>query len=337
MRALRFDGAKIVMDRAAPEPTAPAGAAGLWAVVRPTRMAVSEQDLEVARGGIGFNGVLGREWAGVVERLVGDATVGGDAKKWTGKRVSGSAWFACGVCDLCRGGLANHCRAGRIMGLRGADGCFADQFVAPMTSLVEIPRDVDDDGAVFTDLLSRAIHAGQQSRSDARSMPTIVGDGALALLTAQVILPQCAKVRVVGWREPHIALCERWGVKHRLAGDVGLRADQTAVVECSGTGEGLLAAASMVRPRGRLVLAAATVDRDEAGRMKAIEALRLAHERELEIVGSRGGSAPEAIGLLQRGGVDVISLITRRMKFADAPEALRVAARPEQIRVLMEM
>lgn len=336
MRALRLDGAKIVLDRAAPEPAMPAGAAGLWAVVRPTRMAVSEQDLEAARGGSGFNGTLGREWAGIVERLIGDAPAA-EAKRWTGKRVAGSAWFACGVCDLCRGGLANHCRAGRIMGLRGADGCFADLFAAPVTSLVEIPRDVDDDGAVFTDLLSRAIHAGQQSRSDGRSMPTVVGDGALALLTAQVILPLCAKVRVVGWREPHIALCERWGMKHRLAGDVGLRADQTAVIECSGTGEGLFVAASMVRPRGRLVLAAAIADRDEGGRTKAIEALRLAHERELEIVGGRGGSAPEAIGLLQRGGVDVISLITRRMKFADAIEALRIAARPEQIRVLMEM
>lgn len=336
MRALRFDGAKMVMDRAAPEPTTPSGAAGQWAIVRPTRTAVSEQDLDVSRGGSGFIGCLGREWAGVVERLIGDAPAA-EAKRWTGKRVAGSAWFACGVCDLCRGGLANHCRAGRIMGLRGADGCIADLFAAPVTSLVEIPRDVDDDGAVFTDLLSRAIHAGQQSRSDGRSMPTVVGDGALALLTAQVILPQCAKVRVVGWREPHIALCERWGMKHRLAGDVGLRADQTAVIECSGTGEGLFVAASMVRPRGRLVLAAAIADRDDAGRTKAIEALRLAHERELEIVGSRGGSAPEAVGLLQRGGVDVISLITRRMKFADAIEAVRVAARPEQIRVLMEM
>lgn len=337
MRALRYDGARATLDRAAPEPTPPKGAAGVWAVIRPTRLAISEQDLEILRGGTGFTGTLGREWAGVVEKLIGEGPSPADAKKWEGKRVSGGAWFACGGCDLCRGGLATHCRNGRIMGLRGADGCFAERFAAPLTSLVEIPRDVDDDGAVFTDLLSRAIHAAQQARADARAMPTVVGDGALALLAAQAMAPQCEKVRVVGWREPNIALCERWGIKHRLARDAGRRADQSAVVECSGTGEGLLLAAGMARPRGRLVMAAAPLERDDAGRARVAEALRLAQERELEIMGSRGGSAPEAMGLLQKGGVDVVSLITRRMKFADAPDALAVAARPEQIRVLLEV
>ncbi len=333
MRALRSDGARITLDRNAPEPSPQPAAT--TAILKPTRTAISEQDLAIARDPSLFTGALGREYIAVVERLAGPGADAADAKKWIGKRVSGGAWLACGECDLCKGGLSNHCRNGRIMGLRDADGCIAERFVAPLHTLVEVPRDVDDDGAVFTDVVSRAIHAAQQSRADARSMPTIVGDNALALLAAQVMYGVSSRVRVIGWHERTLALCERWGVKHRLATEAGLRADQTVVVECSGTADGLYVAASMARPRGRIVLAAPA--RPDESRARLAEALELAHERELELVGSRGGSAPEAMSILQRGGVDVVSLISRRMKFNDAPEALRAAAEPGSIRILLEM
>ncbi|MBL0921953.1 MAG: alcohol dehydrogenase catalytic domain-containing protein, partial [Phycisphaerales bacterium] len=108
MRALWFDGSSASLDRAAPEPQPPPGAAGLWALIRPTRAAISEQDLDVARGGTGFVGPLGREWVGVVEALMapdGAVVTGAEHKRWVGKRVVGGAMIACGACDLCRGGL----------------------------------------------------------------------------------------------------------------------------------------------------------------------------------------------------------------------------------------
>jgi threonine dehydrogenase-like Zn-dependent dehydrogenase len=333
MRALRSDGARIVLDRAAPEPSA--GGSGAWALVRPTRTAISAQDLAILRDPSLHTGTLGRAYVGVVERLIDAGAHAAEAKRWTGKRVVGGAWLACGVCDLCRGGLSNHCRDGRTIGLGGVDGCIAERFAAPTHSLVEAPRSVDDDCAVFTDVLARAIHASQQARVDANAPPTVVGDDALALLVAQAMHPVCPRVRVIGWNERSLALCERWGVKHRPAGEAGLRADQSVVVECSGTAEGLFVGASMARPRGRLVLAAPPLA--DHRRERTTDALRLVHDRELEVIGSRGGSAAEAVALLERAGVDVVSLISRRTKFAEAPEALRAAAEPGMIRVLLEM
>ena len=57
---------------------------------------------------------------------------------------------------------------------------------------------------------------------------------------------------------------------------------------------------------------------------------------EIEVIGSRCGPFPEAIHALAEGKVDVISLISRRMKLSDGVDALRTAEQPDVIKVLLE-
>lgn len=323
MRAVRRLNGQITLDRAAPEPKAHPG----WAIVRPSRVGIGADDL-AATG----EKILGREFVGTVERVEPDPKQGvseSDAKKWKGKRVVGAARVPCGACELCTRGLSRHCANARTIG-ESLDGCFADAFAIPVTNLAELPKSVDDDAGVFAQALADAIHTASQVRVEGKPYITILGDGRMGLLCAQVMARMNASVRVVGVNEHKLALCEKWGVKHRPLSDVGRRADQDIVVECTGTREGLTDALRMVRPRGTVLLKSRPSEPVNAD-------LRTIVDNELQVVGSRGGSVAEAVDRLAKGDIDCASLITRRMKLDDAANALRIASEPDQIKVVMDV
>ena len=333
MRALvrRGDTVSLVTD--APEPTPAPGEA----LVRPLRMCVSSRDAEVARSLTEFTGVMGHEFVGVVERIEpSDALSAERVKALKGSRVVGSPWIACGECAYCRRGLSSHCPDAEGLGLRGRDGCFAERFVVPARGLVAVPDSVDDDRAVFAWLLAGAIHTAQQVRVEGKPYITVLGDGRLGLLTAQVMARLNASVRVVGTHEDKLARCEKWGVKHRLVRDVGERADQDVVVDCTGTRDGFELALRYVRPRGVILMNSRLSHLTARGAPERPLDLRPIVEHEITVSGSRGGSVAEAIGFLRSDVVDVVSLITRRMRLDDGPAIVRALDEPGAIGVLVE-
>ena len=85
----------------------------------------------------------------------------------------------------------------------------------------------------------------------------------------------------------------------------------------------------MVRPRGKLVLKTTVAD----NRPMNLSPLVI---NEIQVIGSRCGPFPEALSALRAGTVDVISLISRRMKLSDGAEVLRAAKQPGVIKVLVE-
>lgn len=348
MRALRFDGKTISLDASSPVPEPAPGEA----LIRVTRAAVTRLDLDAARPGSGFTGILGHEFVGVAERI-GAGGASPEHKKsaargapaaagaqLVGKRVVGAALVSCGVCDLCTRGLAWHCREGRVAGLRGRDGCIAERFCLPVASLAPVPEGVDDDSAVFVSEIAQALHNAQHATGAPRAglrpaaggeragaLVTVVGDGPIGLLTAQALARQSKGVRVVGRHERKMALCEKWGINARHERDAGRRADQDVVIDCSGSASGLALACAMVRPRGRIVLCS----RPQPAPLD----LRPVADHEIELVGSRGGSVGEALSLLGAGAFDVASLIGRRCKLDDAAKALHGAAQPGEMRMLI--
>jgi threonine dehydrogenase-like Zn-dependent dehydrogenase len=215
--------------------------------------------------------------------------------------------------------------------MNGWDGCFADRFKLPIRNLVEVPREVHDDQAVFTHPLAAAAHAANLIRVEGKPYVTVLGDGVAALLCAQVLARLNASVRLLGAQPGKFTLAERWGIKHRHASEVGRRADQDIVVDASGSGSGLDLAMQLVRPRGKVVLAPPI---EGAAAAIGAEALRLLAEREVELLGARGGNPADAVALLAQGVVDVLPLITSRRRLADGAAAL--AHGPEQVRVVME-
>jgi threonine dehydrogenase-like Zn-dependent dehydrogenase len=290
-------------------------------------MGVCATDLELVKGYMGFTGVLGHEFVGVVEDAADQA-----GQPWLGKRVVGTINCVCGKCDMCRAGLKEHCRDRTVLGIAGRDGCFAERFTLPAVNLLEVPEHVDDDRATFTEPLAAAFQILRQLTIEGRPYITVLGDGRLGLLCAQVMSQLNATVRLVGKHDDKLQLCEKWGVKHRKLNDVGFRQDQDIVVDCTASSSGLTAAMQMVRPRGTIVMKT-TIAPQEMPEPIDLSPLVV---NEINLVGSRCGPFPEALDALSAEKVDVLSLISRRMKLNDGPELLKTAARSDVIKVLLE-
>jgi len=324
MHALVFDNGQPALDAARPEPKPPAGEV----LIRPTRMGVCATDLEICRGYMSFAGVLGHEFVGVVEDAADSA-----GHPWIGQRVVGRINCVCGKCDLCKAGLPEHCRERTVLGIAGRDGCFAERFTLPAANLHAVPDHVEDDAAVFTEPLAAAFQIVRQLVIEGRPYITVLGDGRLGLLCAQVLSELNATVRCVGKHPRKLELCEKWGIKHRLLDEVGLRKDQDIVVDCTGSATGLPTALRMVRPRGTVVLKT-TVAAEQWAKQPADLAPIVIDE--ITVIGSRCGPFPDALEALSAGRIDVTSLISRRMKLADATHALRLAEQSDTIKVLLE-
>ncbi len=336
MRALRYlgeteapRGTPVALVTDAPEPSPVPGEA----VLRPHRVGVSAIDAHVAAGDLAEERAapitLGSEFVGLVEHAERpDARL----RELVGRRVVGSTIVVCGACDMCRAGLRAHCRRRAILGLLGRDGCFADAFALPAANLHALPDEIDDDAAVFVQPLAAAIQAAQQIHVEGKPYITVLGDGRLGLLCAQVMNRLNASVRVVGRHEDKLALCERWGVKHRHVDDVGRRADQDIVVDCTGSASGLRTALRLVRPRGVVVL-------KSLYRPRADDAVDLSPvvRNEIELVGSAGGPIAEAIRMLAADEIDVVSLISARATLDDGLAALRRAGDPATLEILMDV
>lgn len=320
MQALVLENNELRFDTSRAEPNPGVGEA----VIRPTCVGICSTDLELCRGYMEFEGVLGHEFVGVVESVTEKKHA-----KWIGKRVVGSINCVCGKCDMCQGGLKEHCRDRTVLGIAGRDGCFADLFTLPVNNLFEVPNNVDDDHAVFTEPLAAAFQILRQLTIEGRPYITVLGDGRLGLLCAQALTSLNATVRLVGKHPDKLALCDKWGVKQRLISDVGLRGDQDIVVDCTGSADGLVTAMQMVRPRGTIVMKTTVAP---GGPTIDLSPLVI---NEINLVGSRCGPFSEALAALAAGKIDVVSLISKRTKLAKGVEGM-AQAKQGAIKVLME-
>ncbi|MDX2118082.1 MAG: alcohol dehydrogenase catalytic domain-containing protein [Planctomycetota bacterium] len=339
VRSIIFDGRSVSAGSAPRGPTPPPGEA----LIRPLKVAVSSTERALLAHAkltgqsetvAPFVGVMGHEFIGVVEDVCPKA--GRDEQRqWIGKRVVGGINDPCGRCDLCRGGLSAHCRARTVLGLLGRDGCFSDRFCLPTANLVEVPASVDDDRAVFAGPLAAVAHIAHAVRLQGKPYVTVLGDGTMGLLAAQVMVRMNASVRLLGKHPEKFTLCERWSIRHRHIDEVGRRNDQDVVIDCTGEPGGVELALGLVRPRGKIVVKGAPVLWPGAARawpdLSAVSAM------ELEVIGSRSARMADAVDLLARGMIDVLPLITGRGKLGDAPRAIEGMSQPEAIKFVLDV
>jgi len=317
MRALTFDTALAFNPRYR-EPLPTDGDV----LVKVRQAGICTTDLEIVKGYMNFRGVLGHEFVGEV--------VSGPDKKLVGERVVGEINFPCGRCDLCLAGLSNHCRNRSVLGILNHDGAFAEFVRVPVHSLHVLPKSVDDDSAVFVEPLAAAFQVLKQVKFDARQWVTVLGDGRLGLLVAQVLRNAGSPVRVIGKHPDKLALCEKWQIRSRALADIVPRHDQDVVVDCTGSAAGLELALQLARPRGTVVL------KSTVAQGKPLNLAPVVVD-EITIVGSRCGPFREAIRALAQKEIDVVSLIHRRMKIEQGVEAMELAGRPGVLKVLLLM
>ncbi len=314
MRAFHWDG---TLARVVDHPDPPLGPG--MALVQMTRAGVCNTDLEIVQGYMGYRGVLGHE-------LVGHVVEG--PPPWIGKRVAAEINFACGSCAICAEGLGRHCPTRTVMGILGADGAFAERVAVPVANLHEVPSAVSDDAAAFIEPLAAAYEILEQVHVRPGMRCLVLGDGKLGLLVAQVLFTTGARVLAVGKHPDKLAILAKRGIEVTTL-DVWKRAQADLVVEATGTAQGLALAIEATRPRGTLILKSTV-----AGATQLHLAPLVIHE--ITVVGSRCGSFAPAIRGLASTAVDVLPLISARLPLARADEALRLAAQPGVLKVLLE-
>jgi len=302
MRALFYDGQSVRYKGFYAEPTPKT----TEALIQIHAAGICQTDLEIARGYMNFTGVLGHEFVGTVTQC--------HDSRWVGKRVCGEINCVCGKCDMCQRGLSNHCRQRTVLGIAGRDGVFADFAVLPIRNLVPVPENISNEEAVFVEPLAAACQILRQAQISPRDKVTVLGDGRLGQLCAQVIKQTRCELTLIGHHANKLALAERLGIRTRLDSQTEARKDQDIVVECTGRAEGFERALAFIRPRGTLVLKTTVA----AGKPLNLAPVVI---DEITLLGSRCGPFHEAMTLLAQKAVDVTSLISRRMKL-EAAEAL---------------
>jgi threonine dehydrogenase-like Zn-dependent dehydrogenase len=314
VKALLFDGARAHLA----EVSDPAPAEG-YALLRTTLAGICNTDLEIVRGYMGFQGVLGHELVGVVEQ--GPAA-------WVGKRVVSEINFACGRCLMCERSLGRHCSDRTVMGILGSDGAFADKVAVPIANLHAVPDEVSDTRAVFAEPLAAAFEIAEQIDLGEHREAVVFGDGKLGLLVAQVLAYFGLSVLAVGKHADHLAILEARGIATTLLDDWD-RTPRDLVVEATGSDAGFSLAVGATRPRGTLVLKSTV-----AGKTTLDLAPLVINE--ITVVGSRCGPFAPALVALASDSIEVDAMVAARRPLSDGVAALELAGERGCLKVLLE-
>ena len=314
MLALHRQGGTLTV-RHLPVPRPAAGEA----LIRVHVAGVCNTDLEIARGYMGFEGVLGHEFVGTVEQCDDDA--------WLGARVAGEINLACGHCDTCRRGLGRHCPTRRVLGILGKDGAFAEFLTLPVTNLHRVPEGLSDSAACFVEPVAACFEILEQVAIGPQDRVAILGDGKLAQLAALVLTSQGVQALVVGKHASKLARAEALGLRVACAAELEPKSFDI-VVEATGSPSGMQLAIQLTRPRGTLVL------KSTYHGPLSFDAAPLVID-ELKLVGSRCGPFQPAIAALGAARLRPEPLIDASFALHDAERALARAAEPGVLKVLL--
>ncbi|WP_406695390.1 alcohol dehydrogenase catalytic domain-containing protein [Singulisphaera sp. Ch08] len=311
MKGLYCDGSSIRLRDDLPMPTPGPGEIRLSVRI----VGICDTDLQLAKGYMGFRGVIGHEFVGQTD---------------AGQRVTAEINNACHVCPTCRDGRPGHCPHRTVLGILGHDGAMAEHVVVPTVNLHEIPDELDDREAVFIEPLAAAFRITEQLVLDPGVKIAILGDGKLGMLCAWVARTTGAQVSVIGKHPSKLALAGEAINTYRLDEVSTLAKTFDVVVDCTGSHSGFPTALGLVRPCGTVVLkttVAGTYTVNLAGIV--ID--------EVRVIGSRCGPFPKAISALVNRQVSVRPLIAAEFPLDEAESAFRAASEKGARKILIHV
>ncbi|MDQ4076220.1 MAG: alcohol dehydrogenase catalytic domain-containing protein [Chloroflexota bacterium] len=321
MRALHFDKT-LSLRTDYPPPTRPKSES----LVRILKSGICNTDLELTRGYMGFQGVLGHEFVGVVEES--------DDPTLVGQRVVGEINAYCGECETCRIGNPTHCPHRTTLGIDRRDGTHTDYTILPTRNLLRVPENVTDDEALFTEPLAAACEILQQIQIRPTDRVVVIGDGKLGLLVAQVLALTGCDLHAIGRHEAKLEILARRSISTEVVprdGESILPDNSTdIVVECAGNPTAFDSARRLVHPRGTIILKSTYAGNVEVNLSTLVV-------DEIQLLGSRCGPFAPALRLLEASLVDVTSLIHARYSLDEGLAAFEHATRKGTLKVVLEM
>ncbi len=316
MQALRFKNKKLSLD----EITQPKVLSE--ALVRIIKSGICNTDIEIVKGYANFEGTIGHEFVGVVEEA-------DDAPHLVGKRVVGEINAGCGICQLCLSGDSRHCPGRTVLGIVGRDGAHAEFLTLPARNLLEVPDEVSDIQAVFTEPLAAAYGITEQVEIFPETKIAVIGDGKLGILCAQSLALKSRKVFLIGKHEEKLKIVKNRGIEGvTLENASKLNRQFDVVVEASGSKSGFDLALNLIKPRGKLVLKSTFHGAAKWAAWRVVV-------DEITIIGSRCGRFEPALELLKNKAVDVETLVSEEFSLKDCLKAMERAESKNVMKVIL--
>lgn len=285
-----------------------------------------------ARGGIGaqtvreFPFILGHEAAGEV------AAVGeGVRRARPGDRVAIEPGIPCGICEPCRAGRYNLCRAVRFLGTPPFSGAFCELVVMPETLTHPLPPEISFEEGAMLEPLANGLFAVDLGEVRPGYAVAIFGAGPIGLVTLMCVLAAGAEAvyisePVAGLREAALRLGATAAFDPRAEDIVARIMDATGgrgvdvVFEAAGSVAAHQQLADVVRPAATIVPIGACVEH--------LVPLPLAHFRRkgvtVKFVRRFCHTYPRAIALARSGKANLRALVTHRFPLERLGDALEL-------------
>ena len=315
MKAAYFDGTKIILDKNYLEKKSDE------ALVRVRLAGICGTDLEILQGYMKYDGVLGHEFVGIVEKSHNSALIG--------KRVVGEINTGCDKCSFCEKGMQRHCPNRTVLGILKRDGAFAEFLSLPEKNLHVIPDSITDEQAVFIEPLAAAFEIKEQISLERHWSVAIVGDGKLAQLIIQVLKLSCSNITCFGRHKNKLQNLVNNGIKIKLGIEPSDKQSFDLVVEATGNNSGFLDTMQLIKPRGIVVLKSTIAARENLDLTPIVV-------NEITLVGSRCGLFKPAIDALVTGIVSVDYMIDSTFPLEKFSEAIEYAKKPDTLKVFLK-
>lgn len=320
MKAIVFDNG-LKLDTNYPKPIPQKGEA----LIRVKLAGICNTDYEITKGYMGYKGILGHEFVGVVEE------VNSNDKSLVGKRVVAEISYGCNdpECEWCAKKNYRHCPNRHTIGIWKKDGCMAEYITLPTNILFEVPENVTDEQAVFVEPLAAACEITEQLHIEPMKKVLVLGDGKLGLTTALTLNSQNLDVLLVGKHQNKLDIASAQGVKTVLLKDFTPQ-KYDVVVEATGTASGFETSMSLTKPRGVLVLKSTVATGKELNLAPIVI-------DEITVLGSRCGQFPPALRLLKNNRIDFTPFISGVFSIDNALEAFEANKDKESLKILIKI
>ena len=321
MRALVFNN-KLELKQNFEKPTPKENEA----LIKVKLVGICNTDYEITKGYMGYNGILGHEFVGVVEEI------NGEDKSLLGKRVVGEINLGCKNCDYCAKGLERHCPNRQTLGIFNKDGCFADYVTLPLSNLLEVNEKINNETAVFVEPLAAALEILEQLHIKPYEKVCVLGDGTLGLITALALNASNVDVTLVGKHQNKLDIAKEQNVKTMLLENLKQEDNKSfdVVVEATGRVSGFETSLSLVKPRGVLVLKSTIATGKELNLAPIVI-------DEITVLGSRCGQFAPALRLMEKNVIDFSKLVSAKLSFDDAILGFEKNKEKNTIKILLEM
>ena len=315
MKAMRFDGKNMKFDENFPNPKPGE------TLVRVNLAGICGTDLEILDGYMAYDGILGHEFVGTVEKS--------ENLELIGKRVVGEINVGCGKCNFCEKGLDRHCPNRTVLGILKRDGAFAEFLSLPEKNLHVIPDSITDEQAVFIEPLAAAFEIKEQVSLQPQWSVAVVGDGRLAQLIIQVLKLTCPNITCFGLHKSKLESLINTGVKIKIGIEPYDKQSFDLVVEATGSNSGFADTMKLIKPRGTVVLKSTIASRENLDLTPTVV-------NEITLVGSRCGLFKPAIDALATGIISVNSMIDSIFPLEKFSEAIEYAKEPDTLKVFLK-